>query len=187
MISIINVPNIQPAEFSTPTDELLLSTSSCAGHALPSNCISIHQNFIIFNVVAFSLSSASRIFLMMVFSEFHIIFAIVHPAPFMSSGVQDTVAVAHDTFPLDTAFIMMSPNERVSHTIAGTNASPMNSLILKLSSSHPNKLDPATNRNVNNGAKMAYIQSLMALTRSIDTRAIVSNQKTMNIIAAMIP
>lgn len=80
----------------------------------------------------------------------------------------------------------MSPNERVSQTIAGTNASPMNSLIVKLSSSHPIRLDPATNRKVKSGAKIAYIQSLMALTRSMVARARVSSQNTANMIVLTI-
>lgn len=89
---------------------------------------------------------------------------------------------------LETALTIISPNERVSHTIAGTNARPMNSLIVKLSSlSHQSKLDPATNRNVKSGENIAYTQSFMALTSNIATRARVSNPNTINIIAAIIP
>ncbi len=81
---------------------------------------------------------------------------------------------------------MMSPNESVSQTIAGTNASPINSLIVKLSSSHPIRLDPATKRKVKSGANIAYIQSLIALTRSMVARARVRSQNTANMIVLTI-
>jgi hypothetical protein len=91
-------------------------------------------------------------------------------------------------FALDTAFTIISPNERVSHTIAGTNASPMNSLIVKLSSlSQPSRLDPATKRNVKSGENIAYTQSFMALTSNIATSARVRIPNTINMIAAIIP
>lgn len=82
--------------------------------------------------------------------------------------------------------IIISPNERVSQTIAGTNASPMNSFIVKLSSSHPIRFDPATNLNVKSGANIAYIHSLMALTRSIAASASVRSQNTVNMIVLTI-
>ncbi len=89
---------------------------------------------------------------------------------------------------LDTAFTMMSPNERVSQTIAGTNASPMNSLIVKLSSlSHPSRFFQTTNRKVKSGENIAYIQSFIARTMSMAMSARVRIPKTINMIAAMIP
>ena len=78
--------------------------------------------------------------------------------------------------------MMISPNERVSDTTAGTNARPTNSFIVKLSSSPHKRLDPATNRNVKSGEKIAYIQSLMALTRSIEMSARVRRPNTRNMI-----
>lgn len=83
----------------------------------------------------------------------------------------------------------MSQNESVSHTIAGTNASPINSLILKLSESshhHAIRLDHATNRNVNRGENIAYIHSFTARIRSILVNARTSNQKTANMITLTI-
>lgn len=44
-----------------------------------------------------------------------------------------------------TAAIIMSPNDRASHTIAGTNTSPINSFSVKVSLFSPIILDPATN------------------------------------------
>lgn len=85
-----------------------------------------------------------------------------------------------------TALIIISPNERVSHTTAGTNARPMNSLILKLSSFQPRRLEPATNLNVKSGANMAYIQSFIARMRSMAARAIVNSPNTANMIVLMI-
>ena len=86
---------------------------------------------------------------------------------------------------LDTALTIISPNERVSHTIAGTKQSPMNSLIVKLSSSHHNIFDPATNLNVKSGENTAYIQSLIALMRSTAMRARVRSPNMMNMIVPM--
>jgi len=83
-----------------------------------------------------------------------------------------------------TAFIIMSPNDKVIPTIAGTKASPMNSFKLKLSSSPHKRFDPATKRNVKRGENMAYIQSFIALTNSIAASARVRSQNTKNIIAA---
>ena len=82
-----------------------------------------------------------------------------------------------------TAFIIISPNDKVIPTIAGTKASPMNSFKLKLSSSHQRRFDPATKRNVKSGENMAYIQSFIALTKSIAASARVRSQNTKNIIA----
>lgn len=88
-----------------------------------------------------------------------------------------------------TDAIIISQNERVSHTIAGTKASHINSLILKLSESshhHAIRLDPATNRNVKRGENTAYIQSFTALTMSIDISARVSSPNTANIMVLTI-
>lgn len=78
------------------------------------------------------------------------------------------------------ALIIINPNDNVSHMIAGTNASQINSLILKLSSSPPSMLDHATNLNVNSGANIAYIQSFTALTMSNTANAITSIPNTIN-------
>lgn len=82
-----------------------------------------------------------------------------------------------------TAAIMMSPNESESHTIAGTNASPTNSLIVNVSLSSPIIAHPATNWNVKRGENMAYTQSLIALTSSMTARASTSTQNTTNMMA----
>lgn len=113
------------------------------------------------------------------------IFIIVQPSVSTQGFVFD--ATLPSPFVDCTAAIMISPNERVSHTIAGTKARPTNSLILKLSlPSHPIRLDPATNLNVKRGENIAYIQSFTALTINIEIRAIVSSPNTANIIVLTI-
>lgn len=90
---------------------------------------------------------------------------------------------------LDTAFIIMSQNQSMSHTIAGTKQSPTNSLIVKLSSlspEPPNRFVGTTKRNVNNGENIAYIQSLIARRKRMATSANVRSQNKRNMIAAMI-
>lgn len=71
----------------------------------------------------------------------------------------------------------------MSHTIAGTKASPINSFKLKLSSSPQRRFDPATKRNVKSGENIAYIQSFIARTKSMAASARVRSQNTRNIIA----
>lgn len=110
---------------------------------------------------------------------------ITQPVVVIRDSSQGGVPGAGSTFPLETAFINMRPKERVNHTMAGTNASPMNSFIVKLSSAPHIRFQPATKRNVNKGENMAYTQSLMARTRSIAIRAIVKRPNIMNIIAAI--
>jgi len=98
----------------------------------------------------------------------------------LSAGFVDHPILFHCT-----AAIIISPNERVSPTMAGTKASHINSLRLKLSS-HPMRLDPATNRNVKSGENIAYIHSFTALTISIAVRASVNSPNTANIIVLTI-
>ncbi len=188
MISIINVPNIPHAASSTPVVLFAESDSDCAVHAFHSNCIFIPPNSTIFSVVAFSGSAESRITLLITLFGFHIMVTSLHQGSFLIFvSSHFSVGLAQFGSLLDTAFIIISPNDSVSHTIAGTNASPMNSLIVKLSSSHPIRFDPATKRKVKSGANIAYIQSLIALTRSIVTRAKVRSPNTKNIIDAIMP
>lgn len=81
----------------------------------------------------------------------------------------------------------MSQNDRESPTIAGTKQSPTNSLMVNVSLFSPIIAEPATNWNVNSGENIAYTQSLIALTRSIATRARVRSPNTRNMIAATTP
>ncbi len=188
IISMIRVPNIPHAELSTPVAVFDFSASSCDGQAFHLNSISIHQNDIVFNVVASGVLGLI-IFLTILFFGFHIMLASSHHVVDSILGASQVVTVfVQEGLPPDTAFIIISPNDRDNPTIAGTNASPMNSLIVKLSLlSHHIRLDPATNRNVNRGENIAYTHSLIALTRSIATRARVRSPKTINMIAATIP
>ncbi len=107
-------------------------------------------------------------------------FSIVHGSVFQLFSIE---------LALDTALIIMSQNQRMSHTIAGTKQSPINSFIVKLSSLSPelpSRLVGTIKRNVNNGENMAYIQSLIARRKRIATSANVSSQNKRNMMAAMI-
>jgi hypothetical protein len=73
--------------------------------------------------------------------------------PFIISGVH--CSVVPPVVPLHTAFIMMSPNESESPTIAGTKQSHTNSLIVNVSLFSHIIADPATNWNVNSGENIA--------------------------------
>lgn len=88
---------------------------------------------------------------------------------------------------LDTALMSMSQNDNARPTIAGTKQRPTNSLIVNVSLSPPIIAAPATNWNVKSGENIAYTQSLIALTRSIETRASVRSPNTRNMIAATTP
>lgn len=129
--------------------------------------------------------SGLAIFRVIEFSLLPMIDHSTQPVFFINDSLQGGVPGAVSIFPLDTALINMRPKESVNHTIAGTNASPMNSLMVKLSSAPHIRFHPATKRNVKSGEKIAYTQSLIARTRSIAMRAIVRRPNTMNIIAAI--
>ncbi len=80
---------------------------------------------------------------------------------------------------------IMSPNERVSPTTAGTKQSPIKSLIANPSVLLSKSSFHATKCKVNIGENIAYIQSLIARRRSIAMSAITSNQNTRSITALM--
>lgn len=79
--------------------------------------------------------------------------------------------------------MIMSQNERDSQTTAGIKQSPINSFMANAFVFSSNSSLPATKWSVNIGENIAYIQSLMARSRSIVTRAITKTPNTKNISA----
>jgi hypothetical protein len=184
IISIISVPNIPPAELRTlvvPFTDVLSVTGSFEAHAFQIKSIVISPQVIVFVVVPLFVPTASTFRVILFLSE-PIIFRISHH---FHEITPESHLVSLATVPLDTALIRISPNESVSPTIAGTKQRPTNSLILNVSSDHPMRFDPATNRKVKRGENIAYTQSFIALTRSIATRARVRSPNTRNMSTAM--
>ena len=152
IMSTMSVPNIPPIASSVPGVVLFVSADWLVD--LPRNtkstdpylnvvCVKYHRDGLLLGV------SHRRISL----SGSHMILMILHPSALVR--IQGCV-LSHFGQPVDcTALTMIRPNERVSPTIAGTNARPMNSLILNVSSPPPMILDPATNRNVKSGENIA--------------------------------
>ena len=141
-MSMMSVPRIPHAEFNTLITVLAEPASTAASFAapaLPFMIVVIPPNFIVFTVV-FPLAVVS-IFREIVFSSFPAIVIRVHPSFSIISLVHSFHPLI--ALPLDTALIMMSQNDRVSHTTTGTKQSPMNSLIENISLSDPT--EPATN------------------------------------------
>jgi hypothetical protein len=89
--------------------------------------------------------------------------------------------------PVIKAETMTRPNESVIPTTAGTNARPINSLRLKSFIFSPRISLPRTKWSVKRGENIAYIQSLIARTRSIKISAITRIPKTKNMSTPIIP
>ena len=175
---MMSVPNIPPAELRTlvtPFAVSIAAAGSCHAHAFPTKSIfTSHHTMVLVVTLPVHVPSTFRVIL---FESDPIKRARVHHV-FI---VLELHSVFLSRFGSLTALMSMSQNERVSPTIAGTKQSPTNSLMVNVSLSPHIIADPATNWKVNSGENIAYTQSLIALTRSIATRARVRSPNTRNI------
>ena len=161
IISMMIVPNMPPIEPSTLVVQLLLfATSSMLHFTLPLNVNVTHPKRILFWVsVNFPSEDITfRIILLFVFPAMPIISHHGHPGWSMFASHFCTPLLLDDHgVALWSMATTTSPNERESHTRAGTNARPINSFISKLSlfSFHQKNPSPITYFSVMSGENIA--------------------------------
>lgn len=191
-MSTIIVPNIQPAASNHPVMLFAVLSAACS-----SETVAFHLKYI------FTPARETTLYI-----HFSSLFSpsITIPLRISFSGFQNIVSNGHH--PLTTPASLMvilrfsqlgwifsfgacitdtiiSPNDRVSHTTAGTKHNHMKSFISNDSVLFPNSSLPATKWSVNIGENIAYIQSLIARSRSIAISAITSRPNTNSIMADM--